>query len=242
MRDIKHWMNDWKQELLSSESISHEEVDEMTDHLYNELDGLRSLGLNDKEAFAVAKMRMGNCSDMETEYSKAYRGRVWNRRVMWMIWGYLLIHIWTFTLQNVVGIWTSNGLAALATTSWISMVCSTLLLAGSIGGSLYLLYRLGSRGVWITRYRWSLRRGAIALVGIMTLYTILGLLAAFGNQYFQILYLGGFYDSVTGNVDVSSWYYWLYSWVPYTQYWVPTFLLTLVGVLTWRGSQHPLHD
>lgn len=45
--------------------------DELSDHFYSEIEGLKKAGLNDREAFEVCRLRFGDVDLIEQEYQKA---------------------------------------------------------------------------------------------------------------------------------------------------------------------------
>jgi len=69
--------------------LSQPQLDELEDHVRQEIDTLRSRGLSDREAFTVAAMRCGRPHELSYEFARADGAAAWSGRLRWMIVGFL---------------------------------------------------------------------------------------------------------------------------------------------------------
>lgn len=237
MPDVNTAVSTWKQQLLETESIGRRQADELEDHLRQEMVQLEAQGLRGFEAFAVARLRVGDSEALAERYYTNNPARVWCRRLLWMVVGFLGIHCWDILVLRTTSAFGSNLMAAMGASRWVYLVCGMTMWLVLVGGSLWATYRIATRGHFPGLGRWSARRAWIALLAFMTGFTMLGVAAAAVHVQFRQLLVDGFYDELSGEVDPASWSYWLWAWLPYSQYWMPIMLLALVGVLAWRGSQ-----
>ncbi|MEM6460092.1 MAG: hypothetical protein AAF710_11955 [Planctomycetota bacterium] len=237
MPDVDAAVGTWKQQLLETESIGLRQADELEDHLRQEIAQLETQGLRGVEAFTVARLRVGDGEALAERYYATNPARVWCRRLLWMVLGFLGIHCWDILVLRTTGAFGSNLMAAMGAARWVYLVCGMAMWLLLIGGSLWAIYRIATRGHFPGLGRWSARRAWVALLAFMTVFTMLGVVAAAVDVQSRQLWFDGFYDELSSEVDLPSWSYWLWAWMPYSQYWMPIMLLALVGVLAWRGSQ-----
>lgn len=79
---IESWRN-------SLSDLSGDQLDELEDHLRQEIAALQSRGLSEREAFTIAAMRCGNNSELICEYARDDAAIAWSARIRWMIIGCL---------------------------------------------------------------------------------------------------------------------------------------------------------
>jgi hypothetical protein len=89
MSSLNDLIKQWKKGLSGEESLQSDDLAELEQHLRNSVTELRRSGLNDEEAFLVASSRLGNAAALEMEFRKVNGGRVWQRRIFWMLAGYV---------------------------------------------------------------------------------------------------------------------------------------------------------
>mgnify|MGYP000869452957 CR=1 FL=1 len=70
MFDLKAAVDTWSQTVRAGRCEGTESVDELTDHLYCEIDRARAEGLPDEQAFAAAVARMGAPKALVAEQAK----------------------------------------------------------------------------------------------------------------------------------------------------------------------------
>lgn len=69
-KSLKKLISDWRSGLSLSNKISPEILDELENHLLEEIDNLRGIGLNDEESFLIATHRIGNTKEIFKEFKK----------------------------------------------------------------------------------------------------------------------------------------------------------------------------
>lgn len=137
MFDLKKSIMSWRSDVISLEAVSPEDVEELEDHLNQEILSLVELGLSEKEAFWVATERMGNISVLGNEYRKVNGPLIWTRRLMWMLAGYLLFLLLTNIVQAASDIFAGFTLSLESghvTSLLIYITSNVLMLAGILWG------------------------------------------------------------------------------------------------------------
>jgi len=87
--DVEQRIERWRADLAGSGLLSGSDVTELESHLREEMGHLRTAGLSDKEAFFVARSRLGDPSALEEEFAKVNAPRRLRNRLCWMIAGVL---------------------------------------------------------------------------------------------------------------------------------------------------------
>ena len=72
----------WSGYLRRRRAVAGPDVDELEQHLRDQIDGLRSAGLADDEAFIVAIKRMGSVDELSREYAREHSDRLWKQLVI----------------------------------------------------------------------------------------------------------------------------------------------------------------
>ena len=72
----------WTEYLRGRQSVSASDVDELENHLRDQIDDLRESGLSDDEAFIVAIKRMGGLNEVSREFAREHSDRLWKQLVM----------------------------------------------------------------------------------------------------------------------------------------------------------------
>jgi len=94
MHDIDKRIEQWRAGLTGSEFLGSSSVNELENHLREEMEHLRTSGLSDEEAFFVARHRLGDTAALEEEFAKVDPYRRLAHRLYWMatgILGYFLV-------------------------------------------------------------------------------------------------------------------------------------------------------
>jgi hypothetical protein len=79
---IEAQIREWKSYLLRRRTIHSVDVDELEDHLRNEMSELGAAGLNGDESFLVALKRMGGVNDLSREFARERSSRLWKQLVL----------------------------------------------------------------------------------------------------------------------------------------------------------------
>jgi hypothetical protein len=99
----------WRNELMTIETVLPKNLDELEDHLRANISSLVEHGLSDEEAFLIATKRIGTNDSLTKEFGKVNGNVMWIQRFGWMIIGILLFQIlngiWTLFAKGVS--WTT---------------------------------------------------------------------------------------------------------------------------------------
>ena len=79
---IEAQIREWKKFLLRRQNIQHVDVDELEDHLRNQIGELESVGLSGDESFLVAIKRMGGVDELSREFARERSSRLWKQLVL----------------------------------------------------------------------------------------------------------------------------------------------------------------
>lgn len=93
MFDLDLAIEQWKDTIGSLESIRTDDVLELESHLRSLVSELSRGGLAESEAFIVATHRLGKPAELNSEYAKVHGATVWQKRVLWMLCGYVAYSI-----------------------------------------------------------------------------------------------------------------------------------------------------
>ncbi len=96
---------------MRSETFGAGDLDELEDHLRDEITNLAAVGLSEDEAFDVARRRLGSADALDTEFRKVNDEAVWGRRIQWMLAGYLAIVFAKAAILLFGGVFVSLGAA-----------------------------------------------------------------------------------------------------------------------------------
>lgn len=101
MFDLNKGVEQWKISLSQYDSISQKNVIELESHLLDEIEDLKEKGLSDKEAFWVARNRIGEERLLQTEFKKSNIKELYLNRFSWIIFGGLIFQFISL-LGNIV--------------------------------------------------------------------------------------------------------------------------------------------
>jgi hypothetical protein len=73
---------EWRAYLSRRQAIHAVDVDELEDHLRNQVSDLQASGLDEEEAFLIAVKRIGDLDTLSREYAREYSERLWKRLVV----------------------------------------------------------------------------------------------------------------------------------------------------------------
>ena len=75
-------IDQWRGYVQRRRAISASDVEEMEDHLREQVTDLATAGLDDDEAFLVSVKRMGNLDDVSREFAREHSDRLWKQLVL----------------------------------------------------------------------------------------------------------------------------------------------------------------
>jgi hypothetical protein len=70
---------DWRAHVARSASVNGHDVDELEDHLRQQIADLTAAGLTDAEAFLIGVRRMGDVDELSREFAREHSGRLWKQ-------------------------------------------------------------------------------------------------------------------------------------------------------------------
>ena len=76
---IEDQISAWRAYVSRPEAIDGRDVDELEDHLRDQIDRLASSGLDADEAFLVAVKRLGGLDDLSREFAREHSDRLWKQ-------------------------------------------------------------------------------------------------------------------------------------------------------------------
>jgi hypothetical protein len=98
--DLNEAMRQWRENLSASPAFRPADLDELEFHLRDSVALLQTKGLSAREAFWVAKSRVGTNDALDCEFGKVNAEQVWLNRALWMVIGSLAIR----TLSSLVSV------------------------------------------------------------------------------------------------------------------------------------------
>src|SRR5262245_2898415 len=82
MESVESQISDWRAYVAGAATVNGHDVDELEDHLRQQIADLNAAGLTDDEAFLVAVKRMGNVDALSREFAREHSGRLWKQLVL----------------------------------------------------------------------------------------------------------------------------------------------------------------
>ncbi|WP_150242011.1 permease prefix domain 1-containing protein [Nocardiopsis quinghaiensis] len=79
---LEDQIDQWRGFVRRRRAISPSDVEEMEDHLREQIADLGANGLDDEEAFLVAVKRMGNLGEVSREFAREHSHRLWKQLVL----------------------------------------------------------------------------------------------------------------------------------------------------------------
>lgn len=145
MFDLESNVAEWRQSLASRGSVQPAALDELEDHLRASFErlsaepGLQS-ALTPDERFALAARRMGDTRALAAEFERAEPNEAARRRWIWMLTGYVGIHLASQALHT-------TSVIVCATTLDAHPLLSSVLFALTLVGGVALLLFAARSGV-----------------------------------------------------------------------------------------------
>ncbi|MCA9135820.1 MAG: hypothetical protein KDB00_03650 [Planctomycetales bacterium] len=89
MFELEKAIHDWRHDLQQAGHFSEETIHELESHLRDGIAEFIEKGLTSKDAYTVAAARLGEHSALGAEFVKVNGTPTWQRRVLWMLIGYV---------------------------------------------------------------------------------------------------------------------------------------------------------
>ncbi len=140
--DLSQAIHQWREDLLASPAIRSEDVEELQDHLQENVRTLQRNGLSELEAFWVARNRLGEAEALHQEFGRMNKKAVWLDRVLWMVVGSLGIGTLGMLVSSLAAV---TALGALQLGDRTEMLGPLSLCSHVLGWTLLLMltYRAG---------------------------------------------------------------------------------------------------
>lgn len=101
--DLNEGIREWREGLASSAVFRADDLEQLEGHLRDSVAALETKGLSAREAFWVARDRLGTAGELSGEFAKVNAGAVWPERILWMLIGFLWLGA-AKMLANVVSL------------------------------------------------------------------------------------------------------------------------------------------
>jgi len=79
METVESRIAEWRAYVTTAASVNGRDVDELEDHLRQQITDLNEAGLADDEAFLIAVKRMGDLDSLSREFAREHSGRLWKQ-------------------------------------------------------------------------------------------------------------------------------------------------------------------
>ena len=144
MCDLDKRIEQWRTDLAGSEVLGSSDIDELENHLREEIARLKASGLSQAEAFLVARHRLGDADRLAEEFAKINPSVVWRKRLFWAAAG-----LFGYIMATYIAKCASAGFVVLAwfagvkgyTLGVVEMVTQVLAFLAVI----FVLYEIGRR-------------------------------------------------------------------------------------------------
>jgi hypothetical protein len=149
-------VQEWRLVLAESPAVRRGDLDELESHLRDSVATLQAVGLSSREAFWVARTRLGPLDALAGEYVKVNHELVWLDRVLWMVGGWLAIGSVSGFISGLV---TCVGVGLYGITQQLTLV-GPVTLGLHFGGLLGLYFYLWQNGKHSDGVLWQTGRWA----------------------------------------------------------------------------------
>ncbi|MBM4104382.1 MAG: hypothetical protein FJ263_10130 [Planctomycetes bacterium] len=102
MFTVEQAVENWKNDLRQKQTLMESDIEELESHLQEEMERLTTLGLSEEESFLIGVRRIGDTTQMASEFAKVNTAAIWKNRFFWMIAGLFVSKI-IFSLSSFVG-------------------------------------------------------------------------------------------------------------------------------------------
>jgi hypothetical protein len=79
---LEERITEWRSWVLRREAMNGRDVDELEDHLRNQVADLARAGLDEEEAFLIGVKRLGELDSLSREFAREHSERLWKRLVL----------------------------------------------------------------------------------------------------------------------------------------------------------------
>ncbi|MGO1751476.1 MAG: permease prefix domain 1-containing protein [Psychroflexus sp.] len=156
--NLERSINIWKLKLSEDSSLSHDNIEELENHLYDEIEKLNKLGLSPEESLIIAKKRIGKVDEIKREFGKINNNMVLKKKMLLYLKGILIFFAFititdllasiTVIITHKIGI--NNGYLEYVSAGSIILIFSFLMIASFIKYKNSYLHRLTSIPVLVS--------------------------------------------------------------------------------------------
>jgi hypothetical protein len=82
MERVESQIAEWRTYVANAAAVNGHDVEELEDHLRQQIADLNEAGLSDDEAFLVAVKRMGDLDTLSREFAREHSGRLWKQLML----------------------------------------------------------------------------------------------------------------------------------------------------------------
>src|ERR671925_1774378 len=82
MESVESQIAEWRAYVENAPGVNGQDVDELEDHLRQQIAELASAGLTADEGFLIAVKRMGDLDALSREFAREHSGRLWKQLVL----------------------------------------------------------------------------------------------------------------------------------------------------------------
>jgi len=98
--DLEKAISTWRAELACQPGLTPADLRELEIHLRDAFAEFKVKGFADEEAFQLASKRVGPSGAVAAEFAKAAPGRVWAKRLFWLVFGLFLFASYVDIMSN----------------------------------------------------------------------------------------------------------------------------------------------
>lgn len=122
--NLENEVNAWADTLKAKPDLTESDVEEMKSHLYDSIDALQEKGLNEKEAFVLARFRIGDSYELDEAYKEANQPVTQMRRSLLILAGvlvYFMTYYFILSSSKVLAIiLLKTGAGGVEAIEWVS--------------------------------------------------------------------------------------------------------------------------
>jgi len=131
----------WKAQLSANGQFNQDNIAELENHLYEEMDQLKQYNLNDEEAYYIAQKRLGNIKDLQQEYAKVNTAQSIYKKILPYINGVLIFFLVCSLLEVTLHLSMYAGSMFLKDWGYLSYMLSNLVFIILCSGGIFLILK-----------------------------------------------------------------------------------------------------
>src|SRR5688572_30982364 len=82
MESLETQIAEWRAYVANAPGVNGTDVDELEDHLRDQIAELKSAGLTADEGFLIAVKRLGDVDGLSREFAREHSGRLWKQLLL----------------------------------------------------------------------------------------------------------------------------------------------------------------